>query len=698
MVMRSTWFTLSGALFLLASFSPTHALQPLDLWLKRLPMAAENDLFAIAQGGGRYVTVGNKGIILVSTNGVQWSLALGESDTRLDTVAYGHGVFVAGGWSNDWTRTSFVLVSSNGVDWMQSNLVSDRAVMSVAFGNGRFVAHFSENTPSQISTNGLDWISATNEVNHDIGNIVWGAGLFLAGEYGAIVYSTNGLDWDSRAAPIESPQRVAFVNNRFVVMGDVEDYGSPNKNFATSPDGVNWTTNIFTAGFGDYNGGNGYAVGYVANQYIVLGSVNGLTTVWASGNEGQQWLSVTPPDFIGAPADLLTEANRLIVVGAKGGIATSSNGFVWTPVHGSSGRKPWTVTYGRERFVAAGGAGEVYTSADGQAWTSQKLPPMAQGWFGATYGGNRFVVTGNGATATSVNGTNWSLRTFPTFAALTGVAYGGGQYVAVGDGFFNNSFKIFSSSNALDWSNRLSGAGYALYGITHANGYFTAVGSFGRILNSSNGINWTESVISPQVFFWSIAYGNGTYVAVGASLGLDGTRSIPAVYTSINRVDWSPATFISTNKLDLYSVTFGDGVFLAAGARAPTSGSTGGRLLSSVDGKVWQERFRLPQPQEYRDFTGVGYGRGTFIAVGPSSDIYQTPDVRAQLRFEPFCAAGCPRLWLHGFPDALYAVEASTNLIHWHRFTTNRATVTPLAIPAEPVVGRSFFRTVMIPD
>lgn len=698
MTMRSIWSIRSGALFLLAAVCWAQAIHPLDIWLKRSPTPAENDLFAIAQGGGRYVTVGNKGVILVSTNGVQWSLARGESDARLDTVAYGNGVFVAGGWSNDYTRTSFLLVSSNGVDWVQGNMVLDREVMSVAFGNGRFVAHFSENTPSQISSNGLDWISATNEVNHDIGNIVWGAGLFLAGEYGQIVYSTNGMDWDSRAAPIEFPQRVAFVNNRFVVIGDVEDYGSTEKNFATSPDGVNWTTNIFTAGFGDYHGGNGYAVGYVASRYVVIGSVSGYITVWVSSNEGLQWLSVTPPDFIGTPADLLTESNRLIVVGAKGGIATSSNGLVWTPVHGSSGRKPWTVTYGRERFVAAGGAGEVYTSVDGQSWTSQKLPTMAQGWFGATYGGNRFVVTGNGATATSVSGTNWAVRTFPTFAALIGVAYGGGQYVAVGDGFFNNSFKIFSSSNALDWSNRLSGAGYALYGITHANGYFTAVGSFGRVLNSSNGIDWTENVIHPQVFFWSVAYGNGTYVAVGASLGQEGTRSIPAVYTSINRVDWSPATFISTNKFDIYSVAFGDGVFLAAGARAPMSGSIGGRLLSSVDGKVWQERYRLPQPLEYRDFTGVGYGRGTFIAVGPGSDIYQTPDVRAQLWVEPSCTAGCPRLWLHGYPDALYVVESSTNLIHWHRYVTNRATGAPLEIPAEPAAGRNFFRAVMIPD
>src|SRR6185295_11655295 len=107
------------------------------------------------------------------------------------------------------------------------------------------------------------------------------------------------------------------------------------------------------------------------------------------------------------------------------------------------------------------------------------------------------------------------------------------------------------------------------------------------------------------VRFQSVAFGNGTYVAVGAKRGDDGILSLPTAYYSTNSIDWFPTTITATNStmFDLYGVAFGNGVFIAGAAYAPSLGSRGGMLFSSTDGKTWQQRYTLPQSLTYDDFT-----------------------------------------------------------------------------------------------
>jgi hypothetical protein len=693
------WATLACFLFAGAA----HAVNPVDIWLKRTPLPEENDLEAIAYGNGLYVAVGDKGVILTSTNGTRWQSVRPETDMRLRFVAFGGGVFVAAGWGNSYYRTNIALVSSNGTDWVPTPLSNFGDVAGMAYGNGRFVINKGEESPPSISLDGWTWTDGVL-IEDDIEDVAWGAGRFAAADYQSFLSSTNGIDWDVQDAPFLGTAKMAFLNNLFVAAGDAGPFGGNETNFATSPDALNWTTSIFTCPF-NTAGGNVHALGYVNGRLVIIGSLNGKPASWISPDNGQQWQATPALTLSDEPAAILSETNRLISVGPKGEIAISANGLLWTNVNGRTPQRPLSVAYSGDRFIAVGMAGGVKMSMDGISWETQIVLATNRTWWGVADGDGRFVIVGSsGSVATSTNGRDWLTLTLPGFYDIRSVAYGAGRFVAVGSGSgLISSHQVFVSTDGLSWSNALSGTSFSLFGVTRANGLFIAVGSNGRILTSADGITWAQYMTDSSVRFQSVAFGNGRYVAVGAKVGVDMTLSVPAVYFSTNGTAWLPATITATNttKFDLYSVAFGDGVFVAAAGHAPSIGSMGGMLFSSTDGQAWQHRYTLPVSLESQDFTGVAYGLGTFVAVGPTGVIYQTPDVRARLRVEPSSPAGTNshRLWLSGYSNALYVVESSTNLLHWEPRSTNRVFAHEIEIPnaSSPAAVR-FHRALLIPE
>lgn len=79
----------------------------------------------------------------------------------------------------------------------------------------------------------------------------------------------------------------------------------------------------------------------------------------------------------------------------------------------------------------------------------------------------------DGAVVTSADGTNWVTGSIGSpFAIVSGVTYGDGQYVSVGDDAANRT-----STNGVKWTLRSNGATVHLYGVAFGNGLFVTVGS-----------------------------------------------------------------------------------------------------------------------------------------------------------------------------------------------------------------------------
>lgn len=217
--------------------------------------------------------------------------------------------------------------------------------------------------------------------------------------------------------------------------------------------------------------------------------------------------------------------------------------------------------------------------------------------------------------------------------ALWGVAYGGGQWVAVGE-----LGTILTSPDGITWTKRNSGFPTRwLVGVGYGNGLWVAVGGTasitennGLILTSTDGITWTPRITSGTRIN-NVVYGNGTFVAVddagGRWTSLDGitgwsrgftstgnylrglvlgapqfvTTGLNGIQTSFDGISWNNRAFTAGQ---LEAAAYGRKQFVIAGANGTT--------YTSRDGLTWQQSF----PTSTITFRGAAFFNNQFIAVG----------------------------------------------------------------------------------
>jgi hypothetical protein len=72
-------------------------------------------------------------------------------------------------------------------------------------------------------------------------------------------------------------------------------------------------------------------------------------------------------------------------------------------------------------------------SAPLDQWTPRNPLPIAEALYSVAFGNGQFVALGDAGTImTSQDGVNWTLRQWGNDTILSGIAYGNGQFVAVG--------------------------------------------------------------------------------------------------------------------------------------------------------------------------------------------------------------------------------------------------------------------------
>ena len=182
--------------------------------------------------------------------------------------------------------------------------------------------------------------------------------------------------------------------------------------------------------------------------------------------------------------------------------------------------------------------------------------------------------------------------TFPE--KINSITYGEGKYVAAGE------YNIYSSVDKRSWNISDSRSGIsAAYG----NGKYMAVvfySGYYSLLTSPDGTGWTEIQILEDGVqstrrINEIAYEDGKFVIVG-----DGGK----IYTS----DGTQITEQSSpTSIDLKSVCFGNGIFLAIGYKTATS-----VLLKSSDAITWELISLSPQLAR-NEYEKIVFGNGIFV-------------------------------------------------------------------------------------
>ncbi len=250
-----------------------------------------------------------------------------------------------------------------------------------------------------------------------------------------------------------------------------------------------------------------------------------------------------------------------VAAGSSSNFYTSPNGAVWTQHATPSGGMPRSLTFGDNLFVSCGFDGKIMTSPDGFEWTHRDSPlpePGTSGWGWSVLHANGLFVAAAGYNSaflvSSPDGVNWTRSHQDPHAQLRGLAYGNGRYVATGP------FSLATSADGLNWTAKTMPPTFFPVSLAYGNNRFVGVGA-GYSYTSNDGLNWTTHAVQPApVDLYQVTFGNGVFVAV------DPSRTI---WTSTDGEQWTLRVAATAN---LLSVAYAQGRFVAVGTRILQSG------------------------------------------------------------------------------------------------------------------------------
>ncbi|MBC8156303.1 MAG: hypothetical protein H7Z72_25745 [Bacteroidetes bacterium] len=592
-------------------------------------------------------------VALQATAQVTWTTR--QQGFNLNAITYAGSQFVGVGTDNT------VALSTDGTTWSKALVGTSDQLYGIAV-DGSFVVAVGRNGRIMRSINeGFSWSIQSSGTANELRDVAYGGSVFVAvGEGGTILTSPNGSTWTPRSSGTTNDLLgVGYGDGQFTAVGT---FGT----LLTSTNGTTWIAR--TSGTIEdlrdvaYGSGKYVVVGGFTNNNVTLTSTNGVT--WT----GQSFTGSADQPLNG----ITFGGGQFVSVGTNGLILTSPDGTTWANRTLTLVTDLQDVVYAGGRFVTVGRV--IRTSTDAITWQLTNAPDNTSRLTGVAYGNGRTVVVGNlyqgvtrGTVLTSTNGFAFTRTDHGNFGIIGGIVFAQGLFVAVGD-------NITTSPDGLTWTLRSSNAATGQLGkITYGNGRFVAVGGSGRAAVSTDGINWTATSMGTTTQdFLDVTYGNGLFVAVGPA---------GSVRTSPDGSTWTERTVFSQNNSFLSSVAYGNGTFVAVGYQ-------GGSIRRSVDGINWTGTVN----SSGADFGRITFDNGLFVIVNGSGNIRTTPDgldpVPRQSNFTG-------ELLAVGFGDGQFlAVGADATILTSPAIPTftNLPPVAPVIPNQTATVGVNFFQ------
>ncbi len=238
-----------------------------------------------------------------------------------------------------------------------------------------------------------------------------------------------------------------------------------------------------------------------------------------------------------------------------------------------------------------------FVSTAQETWSS-RTSGVTAGLWSVAYGNGQWIAVGeSGTILSSVDGTTWSSRVSGyTSRWLVSVGYGASTWVVVGE-----SGLILTSTDGLSWTARTSGTTSRINGVTYGGGRWIAVAESGELLTSTDSRTWTK--LSPSTDrLRGITYSYGQFVITGDN-GL--------IRTTIDSTDYSSNLLPSGFFVE--SVIYGRKTFVAVGED--------GYIISSPDAVTWTN----VKSGTTSYLRGVTFFNGQFVAVGTSGVVLTAP-------------------------------------------------------------------------
>jgi hypothetical protein len=388
-------------------------------------------------GGSLFVAVGPLGMILTSTNGLDWVERESGTTGALFSVAYGDERYVAVGAEPG--GTGLILTSTDAMQW-QLQLV-DQSLEDVTFGDGGFVivgGNFGGDGVSLTSGDGLYFESAPegNGLNSRVHGVACGNGVCVAVGVGVYVSEDGGLTWTNvNTGPLEPMYSFARLKDTVVGVG-------ANGTILTTTNGVDWADQQVRP--------DATWLGLAAGErgFVAVGNKAAL----AFSPDGHSWTSLE--GIIAGHFRRVAYGGGVYVAvagdspsPAYGFFLTSTNGLDWEE------RRPFgqtyfnnSIAYGAGRFVAGGYDGRIYVSTDGTSWSPRQTGVNGSP-YPVTFLGGHFLAFTSGGSLHSLDGLDWTFHPGETPSASL-VAQGNGTYVAVSQAYPD---ALWSSPDGIHW-------------------------------------------------------------------------------------------------------------------------------------------------------------------------------------------------------------------------------------------------------
>lgn len=527
--------------------------------------------------GSKYIAGNNGASLYTSTNGTSWSYLQTSGEGAQNIDYYNGSYYIA--------AATMLAVSTNLVSWSMQTLPAQITPTNIAYGNNTY--SFLNNDGNSIaftSTDLVTWTSRTCPANFYYSVIYANSKFVAVGEtptsVSAITTSTDGITWTSRTpssgtTTVRNTYRVSYGNSKFVAATNI--IGAQ-----VSTDGITWTTPTITGLTANKNWTQSI---YAASNFVIAGNdtnihystdavtwtkqatgFSTLATVPNIAHDGTTWFfghNDTGTANISSSTNLTTFTTR----------ASMNQDVLGVGGYGN------VLRYVNNNYYFIGTIDNNSVSTDLATWSILTwVGSPNYEWYGLAYGNGTYVGAGGVAyLQTSTNGTTWTSRTsgFGSSDIYT-AAYGNGVFVIAGQ-----SGKLSSSTDGITWTARTAGIGTsAIYKVDYFNNNFIAVGSGGKITTSTDGITWNSRTSNTLAALRGSAYGNSTYVVVGNGA---------TIRTSTDLVTWTTRTAGWASET-IYSVVYGNGLFVAANYGSNTTNGPAQSIQSSTDGITWTSR------------------------------------------------------------------------------------------------------------
>lgn len=250
--------------------------------------------------GSEYVAVTDRGTVMKSTNGEDWTETHSQATTYIEGLAFSGEKYVTFGGRG----ASEIYTSTDADAWVRTQEFEDGVLQDVVWGGGRFVV-CGQHGAVYVSSDGDAWDRHFVGDDDQLRSICYDGTRFLAAAKNIVYTSTNGIDWTKPEVDSSDTEpvidHIVWTGSLYATAG-VDNAGLGYVH--TSNDAVHWTEHELEAqdGINDFawNGG----------QFIICGRSGVILT----SSNAEDWTTVaTGTDEV--LMTIATHGNQTVVMG-----------------------------------------------------------------------------------------------------------------------------------------------------------------------------------------------------------------------------------------------------------------------------------------------------------------------------------------------------------------------------------------------